>query len=115
MPESTDDRRPIAELIKEKFTEGALLAIIGLFFAPFLILAAQFIFYLKDGTWPNWVLFDVVYSGLPAPFIQWLISPQDWYGLHKIIAWILLESPIALDAVMLLAICTAGVMKIAKD
>ena len=111
MPESTDDRRSITELIKEKLFEGAFLTVLGLFFAPFLILAAQLLFYLKDGVWPNWVLVDVIYSALPAAFIQWLTSPQDWYGLHKIVAWILLESPIALDMLGLSSICIIGAVK----
>ena len=115
MPESTDDRRPIAELIKEKIFEGVFLAVLGLYFAPFLILAAQILFYLKDGIWPNWVLFDAIYPALSAPFIQWLTSPQDWYGLHKIVAWILLESSIALDILGLSLICTRSALKFSQN
>lgn len=115
MPESTDDRHPIAELIREKLFEGVFLAALGLYSAPFLIIAAQLLFYLKDGVWPNWVLFDVIYPALPAPFIQWLTSPQDWYGLHKIVAWILLESPIALDMLGLSFICIVGAVKFIGD
>jgi hypothetical protein len=115
MAESSHDRRPIAELLLEKLTEGVFLTLLGLFFAPFLILAAQFILYLKDGVWPNWVLFDVIYPALPAPFIQWLTSPQNWYGLHKIVAWLLLESPIALDMLGLSFICAVGLKEILED
>jgi hypothetical protein len=115
MSESTDSKRQLAEMIKEKLFEGVFLTVLGLFFAPFLILAAQLLFYLKDGVWPNWVLFDVIYSALPAPFIQWLTSPQDWYGLHKIVAWILLESPIALDMLGLSLICTWSAIKFSQN
>lgn len=115
MSETTDARRPIAERLIEKLAEGVFLTLLGLFFAPFIILAVQVIFYLKDGVWPNWVLFDVIYPALPSAFIQWLTAPQDWYGLSKVVAWILLESPIALDILGLSFICIVGASKFIAD
>lgn len=114
MSESTHDRRPIAERLIEKFAEGVIVALLGLFFAPFLILAAQLFFYLKEGVWPDWVLFDIIYPALPAPFIQWLTAPHDWYGLHKIVGWILMESPIALDILGLSFICILSAVKFSE-
>ena len=41
MSEPTDGRRPLADLIKEKLVEGVFFSVLGFYFAPFLILAAQ--------------------------------------------------------------------------
>jgi hypothetical protein len=103
--ESTTDKRSLEDRIKGKLAEGVTVA--GFFLLPvtFLILAAQFIFYLKDGVWPKWVLLFLISSALPIPFLDWLIFPQDWHGLHKIVAWILMEAPLWADALALAFIC----------
>lgn len=105
MTESTTDKRSLEDRIKDSLVEGLMMAGLFLFPVVFLILAAQSIFYLKDGVWLKWVLFLLISSVLPLPFLQWLSSPQDWIGLHKIVAWILLENPLWADALALAFIC----------
>lgn len=115
MAESPNGRRPLADLIRVKLGEGVMGAGFLFFSATLLILGVQVFFYLKSGAWPKWVLFELINSALPIPFIEWLAYPQDWHGLHKIVAWILLEGPLVLDIMALSFICIFGGGKIAED
>ena len=115
MAESTDDKRPLAGLILKKLAEGTMGVGFLLLSATVLIFAAQVFFYLKSGVVPKWALFGLISSALPIPFIQWLAYPLDWRGLHKIVAWIVLESPLALDALVLALVLFWGSTKITES
>jgi hypothetical protein len=78
-----------------------------LFFLAALTLVIQVYQYLKTGAWPHWVLFGVLMKDLPGPFVQWIVSPTDWLGLHKIVWWILLECPTWLIALILAGVWLA--------
>ena len=71
-----------ADIVKEKLTMFVFGAGAFLWGATILILFIQFVVFLKGGEWPKWVLFDLIYSVLPAPFLLWIASPQGWYGLQ---------------------------------
>lgn len=113
-PTNYSNRLPLADLIRHKLAEGVMLVGFFLLFVTVLFLAAQFFWYLKEGAWPNWVLFGFISSALPLPFLQWLTSPQDWHGLHTVIAWILLEAPLWVDTLAIALICVFSFDKIGK-
>ena len=99
MSESTQASRPIADRIRESLVAGTFITGLCLFAGAVVIVGFQALSYLKSGVWPKWVLMNLIDSVLPTPFIQWLSSPNDWYGLHKVISSILIEVPISVDAV----------------
>ena len=72
-----------------------------------LTLVVQVYQYFKTGVWPHWVLFGVLMKDLPGPFVQWIVSPTDWLGLHKIVWWIFLECPTWLIALVLAGVWLA--------
>jgi len=111
-PTEDDKRRPLAGRIREQLAEGVTGAAFAFFAATLFILAAQSLFYLKEGVWPKWVLFYFVNSVLPSPFLDWLVFPQAWHGLHKIVAWVFFGSPLALDTLVLALILLWGATKI---
>jgi hypothetical protein len=102
-------------LTRKKCAEGILIA--GFFLLPvsFLILVAQFIWYLKDGVWPYWVLAILVILGGPSPFLRWIEFPQDWHGLHTIVMWILFAVPLWVDVLALAGICMFVGTKMDED
>lgn len=70
------------------------------------VLGYQIIFYLKNGAWqPLSVIDGLVYLSQERPSL-WLLYPQDWIGLHKLLEAIPLSLGIALLGV-LWAIVTA--------
>lgn len=71
-----------------------------LFMGSFLLLGVQAVLFLKNGTWPLWTLAEVVIPVSPASFLHWVLSPQDWFGLHKVVVTIL-EVPTVLSGILL--------------
>jgi hypothetical protein len=61
------------------------------------VLGYQIIFYLKNGAWqPLSVIDGFVYLSQERPSL-WLLYPQDWIGLHKLLEqfrclWVSLSS-----------------------
>jgi hypothetical protein len=72
-----------------------------LLFVAALTLVVQVYQYLKTDAWPHWVLFGVLILYLPGPFVQWIVSPTEWFGLHKIVWWIFLQCPAWIVALLL--------------
>ena len=93
MSQSANDRLSLVKQIRVQCASGVLSAGLLLVIVSFLILAAQFIWYLKDGIWPYWVLAPFVLYVTPSPFQLWLTNPQDWHGLHTIVVFILALCP----------------------
>lgn len=73
----------------------------GLLFIAFGTLFFQVLKFLKTGEWPDWVLFTVLAEAFPDAFMNWVLHPKDWLGLHQIVVWIGLKCPIALIAFLL--------------
>lgn len=96
-----------SELGELSFILGPILLII-----PIPILLVQFIYWLKDGIWPKTTISSVCEFINESPCLNdWLIDPQSWLGLHKIISHIMFEAPITL----VLFISGMGVMWIASN
>ncbi len=55
---------------------------------PFL-LCGQIFYWLYSGVWKSYVLLDVTANIMPLSLVNWLIEPESWQGLHKIIFFIL--------------------------
>ncbi len=55
---------------------------------PFL-LCGQTFYWLYSGAWKSYVLLDVIVNIMPLSLVNWLIEPESWQGLHKIIIFIL--------------------------
>jgi len=100
----------LVERFEQKFPVGIFwfggLLLLGSFF----MLALQLFFFFKEGTWPDWVLIDLVYLISSPRFHRWLADPQDWFGLHKVIFATLFRVPTVVGMIILSAI----LMKIGK-
>lgn len=110
MPNFDEHLRHFADIVKQKLTLSVFGAGVFLWGATIVILVLQLVVFLKGGEWPKWVLFDLIYSVLPAPFLVWIASPQDWYGLHKV-AYLVLESSLPLVTFVLACLCMVGAIK----
>jgi hypothetical protein len=47
----------------------------------------ELVFWLRFAKWPGYQAWD-----LAVPFLRpdsWLFHPRNWYGLHKIVVWLL--------------------------
>ncbi len=103
-------KEPLADRIRNSLFNPVVHSIYGLLVICLLleaiILICQSYLYLKGGAWPHWVLFTAVEESLPASFRQWLLDPQDWFGLQKVVFYLFMEMPLALS-VFLLAILLA--------
>jgi len=106
--------RNFADIIEDKLTLWAFGAGAFLWGATILILVLQLVVFLKRWIWPHWALFDLIHSLLPAPFLLWFASPEDWYGLHQV-AKLVLESSIPPVTFVLAFLLIFGAIKIAND
>jgi len=109
-----DETRQFGDGFADKYAAGIFWLGILLLVGSLIMLAVQIISFLKNDTWPDWVLLDVIYPISPAQFLRWLTSPQDWLGLHKIVMTILLETPTFVGMIILGLICTYGPIKVGK-
>lgn len=107
----TRPKEPLADRIRNGLFSLVLHSIYGLLVICLLlesiILIGQSYLYLKGGTWPHWVLFTAVEESLPASFRQWLLDPQDWFGLQKVVFTIFMEIPIAFSVPLLTVVLIA--------
>ena len=66
-----------------------------MFLGTALVLVLQVYDFLKHGTWAKWSVFTVFAADLPTSFVRWLSDPpQDWYGLHTIVQWTMVDCPL---------------------
>jgi hypothetical protein len=114
MTSFAEHTRRITDILQNKLAMLVFGAGAFLWAATILILFLQFVVFLKGGQWPNWVLLDLICSVLPTPFLLWIASPQDWYGLHKV-AYMVLESSLPLVTFILAFLLVIGGIKIAAE
>jgi len=93
---------------------GAIGAIIGYgCLAAFLYLVGTQVYrWFREGEWPHFAMEDGMRAGLlrccvkegdsghVAALMQWLDTPVDWLGLHKVIEWV--PASLALFAVSIM-------------
>ena len=92
-----DDRRGRGWLSRtgyniRRFVSGTI-ALLGILIASsgIAVLGFQLFSYLRTGDWPSLSLLRVAF-----PYVEWLRSPESWYGLHKITTEFLAIAPASL-------------------
>ena len=73
---------------------------IGLMTTGFCILIYQIFHWLKFGNWLELPLAYVLYI-FPKNFVSWVVEPNKWMGLNKIVQWILFEISIPMASFFL--------------
>lgn len=60
------------------------------------LVSYQVFLWIKDGAWSEFtimVVFDFLFENTPVA--QWLSNPESWFGLQKIIEWLLQSIPLS--------------------
>jgi hypothetical protein len=65
------------------FTFGGLALVLGVF--GFVILSHESVNWLQSGTWNPPTVFAELKNLLPAAFHRWLVQPNEWIGVWKIV------------------------------
>lgn len=98
---------------------GGLSAAFGFFatlvaLGGFGVLAYQILLWLMDGVWtayPVMRVFNALFEN--TVLHQWMTEPGSWYGLQKLMLWLLENTPLSLALIVpgvLAALTTAGLM-----
>ena len=69
----------------------------GIFYLPGLLLVLvsvviicyQLFLYLYNGAWTP-LQFRIFLEYTPYPFYSWVLAPDSWLGLHKLVTWFLI-------------------------
>ena len=70
---------------------GMLVGLIAIY-----IFGHQIYLWFKNGSWEHVSLAVILPPFAETPFCKWLINPQDWLGLHRIVSWMFVNIPLAL-------------------
>ena len=73
---------------------------IYIMFSSILILGYQIYAWLKSGTWFSLNLFLAV-PYLPKSISDWILYPDSWIGVHKVVVYVLEETPISFAVFLL--------------
>ncbi|MBT5027583.1 MAG: hypothetical protein HOL15_10060 [Nitrospinaceae bacterium] len=61
----------------------------------------QAILWLQDGVWTEFPLFAVFnFLFANTALHQWLIQPESWMGLQKLVTWVLQSTPLSLALIV---------------
>ena len=91
-----------SKLQKKDFVCAGILFSIGLFGDLILliglgVLAFQCFLWLKNGVWTEYDLFSVFnYVFENTEVHQWMINPESWFGMQKLLVWFLEAIPVSL-------------------
>ena len=91
-----------SKLQKKDFVCAGILLSIGLFGDLILliglgVLAYQCFLWLQNGVWTEYDLFSVFnYIFENTEFHQWMINPESWFGMQKLLIWFLETIPVSL-------------------
>ncbi len=78
------------------------------------LIAYQVFLWLKDGVWseyPIFVLFNFLFES--TALHQWMSHPESWFGLQKLLTWVLENTPLSLALIvpgLTVAFLVGGVM-----
>ena len=95
-------RSSSSKLQKKDFVCAGILLSIGLFggiilLIGFGILAYQGFLWLQNGVWTEYDLFSVFnYFFENTEVQQWMINPESWFGMQKLLIWFLQAIPVSL-------------------
>lgn len=74
-----------------------LLLCFGVFLSGVGLLGYQSVMWLQDGVWnplAMMLVFEFLFEGTVLG--TWMQSPESWLGLHQLVEWILINTPISL-------------------
>ena len=75
--------------LKNRFFAGVFyLAGLLTLLACFAVVGYQVFHYLYRGDWPHLPLRSLL-SYTPYDFYSWVLAPQAWLGLHRVVEWLL--------------------------
>ncbi|MEE8205696.1 MAG: hypothetical protein V3T82_02020 [Nitrospinaceae bacterium] len=86
-----------------------LLLCFTVFLSGFGLLGYQTVVWLQDGVWnamPLMLVFSFLFEG--TSFGVWMQNPDSWAGLHQIMEWVLINTPISLVLIVDGLIMSAG-------
>jgi hypothetical protein len=87
----------------------ALLLCFTVFLSGFGLLGYQTVVWLQDGVWnamPLMMVFSFLFEG--TTFGVWMQNPDSWMGLHQVMEWTLINTPISLVLIVDGLIMSAG-------
>ena len=86
--------------IKDKFFSGLLYLLgIVLLFGGLALLGYQIFLFLYHGAWSSYSPLRFI-DFTPLQFQAWIVRPDHWLGLHKVVYW-LLDVPLSFLALVL--------------
>jgi len=82
-------------VLRRIYFVGLSIGIFGVLFSCPVILAYQVLGWLRTGYWQgislsNWI----APSGCTNVFWRWLVEPQSWYGLQRLVRFLLYDLPV---------------------
>lgn len=86
-----------------------LLLCFTVFLSGFGLLGYQTVVWLQDGVWnamPLMMVFSFLFDG--TAFGAWMQNPDSWVGLHQVMEWLLINTPISLVLIVDGLILSAG-------
>ena len=95
-----------SKLQKKDFVCAGILLSIGLFGDLILliglgVLAYQCFLWLQNGVWTEYDLFSVFnYAFENTEVHQWMINPESWVGVQKLLLWILESIPVSISLIV---------------
>ena len=96
-----------SKLQKKDFVCAGILLSIGLFGGLILltglgVLTYQCFLWLQNGVWTEYNLFTVFnYVFENTEVNQWMINPESWIGIQKLLMWFLVAMPLSLALMVL--------------
>lgn len=88
-----------------------LLLSFAIFLSGFALLGYQVVVWLQDGVWnamPLMLVFNFLFEG--TAFGDWMKNPEAWVGLHQVLEWLLINTPISLVLIVDGLILSAGMV-----
>jgi hypothetical protein len=88
-----------------------LLLSFTIFLSGFGLLGYQIVIWLQDGVWnamPLMMVFTFLFEG--TAFGAWMQNPEAWVGLHQVMEWLLVNTPISLVLIVDGLVLSAGMV-----
>ena len=88
-----------------------LLLSFTVFLSGFGLLGYQIVIWLQDGVWnamPLMMVFTFLFEG--TAFGAWMQNPEAWLGLHQVMEWLLVNTPISLVLIVDGLVLSAGMV-----
>lgn len=97
-----------AEWSLVKIGRGVLHTAHMLFWFALCVPLIQVILWLRSGAWPDLSVFNTLSWAFPAWLIDWLNYPNNWFGLHEIVAWFVWNCPLFIFLLLVAGVWFAG-------